>query len=84
MKLIDIQNILEEWCPLQNAEDFDNVGLLVGDPNCEISKALITIDTTENIIKKNKKFNKFLTLNTFNIIPLHYSKSSMREMRGKN
>tara|TARA_Y100000996_G_scaffold80322_1_gene54833 strand:- start:194 stop:976 length:783 start_codon:yes stop_codon:yes gene_type:complete len=50
MKLIDIQNILEEWCPLKNAEDFDNVGLLVGDPNSEINKALITIDTTEDII----------------------------------
>ena len=63
MKLIDIQNILEEWCPLQNAEDFDNVGLLVGDPNCEISKALITIDTTENIIDEaiSKNCNLIIT-----------------------
>ncbi len=63
MKLIDIQSILEEWCPLKNAEDFDNVGLLVGDPSSEINKALITIDTTENIIDEaiNKKCNLIIT-----------------------
>tara|TARA_B100001093_G_scaffold462231_1_gene477298 strand:+ start:2356 stop:3138 length:783 start_codon:yes stop_codon:yes gene_type:complete len=63
MKLIDIQSILEEWCPLKNAEDFDNVGLLVGDPSSEINKALITIDTTEKIIDEaiNKKCNLIIT-----------------------
>ena len=63
MKLIHIQNILEEWCPLQNAEDFDNVGLLVGDPDSEINKALITIDTTENIIDEaiSKNCNLIIT-----------------------
>ena len=52
MKLIDIQNILEEWSPLSNAEEFDNVGLLVGDPQSEIKRALITIDTTEEVIEE--------------------------------
>jgi putative NIF3 family GTP cyclohydrolase 1 type 2 len=63
MKLIHIQNILEEWCPLQNAEDFDNVGLLVGDPDSKINKALITIDTTENIIDEaiSKNCNLIIT-----------------------
>ena len=32
MKLIDIQYVLEDWSPISNAEDFDNVGLLVGNP----------------------------------------------------
>ena len=42
MKLIEIQNILEEWSPLENSEDFDNVGLIIGNPNSEVNGALIT------------------------------------------
>ena len=30
MKIFQITQILEEWAPLHYAEDFDNVGLLVG------------------------------------------------------
>jgi putative NIF3 family GTP cyclohydrolase 1 type 2 len=31
MKINQIIQILEEWAPTTYAEDFDNVGLLVGD-----------------------------------------------------
>ena len=50
MKLIEIQNVLENWSPLKNAEEFDNVGLIVGESNSIINKAIITLDTTEQII----------------------------------
>ena len=50
MKLIEIQNVLEHWSPLRNAEEFDNVGLIVGESNSIINKAIITIDVTETII----------------------------------
>ena len=50
MKLIEIQNVLENWSPLRNAEEFDNVGLIVGESNSIINKAIITIDVTELII----------------------------------
>ena len=43
MKLKDITNIIEKWSPLDQAETFDNVGLLVGNPNNNVDKALITI-----------------------------------------
>ena len=52
MKLIDIQHVLEDWSPLSNAEDFDNVGLLVGDPNTTIKRAIITLDTTQNVLNE--------------------------------
>ena len=57
MKLIDIQHILEDWSPISNAEDFDNVGLLVGDPNTIIKRALITLDTTLNILDEAIELN---------------------------
>ena len=52
MKLIEIQNVLEHWSPLRNAEEFDNVGLIVGETNSIINKAIITIDVTELIIEE--------------------------------
>ncbi|NQY05121.1 MAG: Nif3-like dinuclear metal center hexameric protein [Flavobacteriaceae bacterium] len=50
MIIKDIINALEELAPLSYAEDFDNVGLLVGDKNTSVSKALITLDTTEKVV----------------------------------
>ena len=51
MNLSKIIDILENWAPLSHAEDFDNVGLLVGDINSKINKALITLDTTHEVIE---------------------------------
>ena len=67
MKLIDIQYVLEDWSPISNAEDFDNVGLLVGDPNAIIEKALITLDTTQNILDEaiNQNCNLIITFHPF-------------------
>ena len=35
MKISAIIAVLEQWTPLVYAEDFDNVGLLVGNKNSE-------------------------------------------------
>ena len=67
MKLKDITNIIEKWSPLQQAETFDNVGLLVGNPNSNVEKALITIDTTETVIDEAIK-NKCDLIITFHPI----------------
>ena len=67
MKLIDIQYVLEDWSPISNAEDFDNVGLLVGNPSAIIEKALITLDTTQNILDEaiNQNCNLIITFHPF-------------------
>ncbi|GGW23102.1 Nif3-like dinuclear metal center hexameric protein [Arenibacter certesii] len=41
---------LEELAPLGQAEDFDNVGLLVGDVNTPVTGILVTLDTLENVV----------------------------------
>ena len=46
----EITGILEELAPLAFAEDFDNVGLLVGNHNQEVSGILVTLDTLENVV----------------------------------
>lgn len=46
----DITNYLEKLAPLHYAEDFDNVGLLVGSYNTQISGVLVTLDTLEETV----------------------------------
>ncbi|AJR03644.1 Nif3-like dinuclear metal center hexameric protein [Siansivirga zeaxanthinifaciens] len=41
---------LEELAPLAYAEDFDNVGLLVGDKNAKVTGVLVTLDTLEAVV----------------------------------
>jgi dinuclear metal center YbgI/SA1388 family protein len=50
MKIIEIISVLEEMAPLAYAEDFDNVGLLVGDQESAATGILVCHDALENII----------------------------------
>ena len=50
MKLRDIVITLEHIAPLRFAETWDNVGLLAGDPEDDITKALLTIDMTHAVV----------------------------------
>jgi dinuclear metal center YbgI/SA1388 family protein len=50
MKIKEILTILEEMAPLAYAEDFDNVGLLVGNQENEASGILVCHDALENVI----------------------------------
>ena len=52
MKLQKIITVLEEMAPLAYAEDFDNVGLLIGDKNQEINGVLICHDALENVVEE--------------------------------
>ncbi len=46
----DILNFLEERAPSSTAEDWDNVGLLVGDPAWSTSGAVVSVDLTQEAI----------------------------------
>lgn len=46
----DVINYLEELAPLHYAEDFDNVGLLVGSKNEQVKGVLVTLDTLESVV----------------------------------
>src|SRR4029079_7115090 len=50
MKIKEILSVLEEMAPLAYAEDFDNVGLLVGDQNAEATGVLVCHDALESVI----------------------------------
>lgn len=50
MKIKQILTILEEMAPLAYAEDFDNVGLLVGNQDHETTGVLVCHDALEKVI----------------------------------
>ena len=50
MKLRDLVAAMESLAPPSLAEPWDNVGLLVGDPDQDLTHALLTIDATPAVI----------------------------------
>ena len=42
----DIEQYLYAWAPRELAESWDNVGLLVGDPEAEVRRVLVAQDVT--------------------------------------
>ena len=52
MKIQDVIQYLETLAPLTYAEDFDNVGLLVGNPDTPLRGVRITLDTLESVVEE--------------------------------
>jgi len=49
MLLREIVAAIEEIAPTRNAESWDNVGLLTGDPQQDITRAMLAIDYTPQV-----------------------------------
>ncbi len=79
MKIKEILSVLEEMAPLAYAEDFDNVGLLVGNQNTEASGVLVCHDALENVIDEaiTKKCNLVVCFH-----PILFS--GIKKITGKN
>ena len=52
MTVQDIFNFLNSKFPVSTACDFDNVGVLVGDKQQEVKKAIIALDCNDLVVKK--------------------------------
>ena len=53
MKIFDLTSYLQSVAPLSLQEDYDNAGLLIGDPNRECTGVLCTLDVTEDVIDRS-------------------------------
>ena len=69
MKIQKIISILEQWAPTAYAEDFDNVGLLIGKAEAECTGILITHDVLENVVDEAITKN---TISSYAFIPLFF------------
>jgi len=52
MKLSQLMNKIELFYPKNLAEDWDNVGLLIGDERTEVTRILTTLEITEDVIEE--------------------------------
>jgi dinuclear metal center YbgI/SA1388 family protein len=52
MTVQDIANCLEDFAPLSMQEDYDNCGLLIGNPNESVSGVLVCLDVTEAVLNE--------------------------------
>ncbi len=70
---------IEEFAPISYAEDFDNVGLLVGEANTEVTGVLITLDTLEAVVDEaiEKRCNLIVSFH-----PIIFS--GLKKLNGKN
>ncbi len=79
MKIKEILSVLEEMAPLAYAEDFDNVGLLVGDQNSKASGILVCHDALESVI------DEAITKNCNLVVCFHpILFSGLKKITGKN
>lgn len=79
MKIKDTLAILEDMAPLGYAESFDNVGLLVGDANNNLTGVLVCHDALEEVIDEaiSKKCNLVVCFH-----PILFS--GLKKITGKN
>ncbi len=52
MKAEQIFSALTEWAPLSLAMPYDNSGFLIGDPQTEVTRAIVALDCTAAVVKK--------------------------------
>ena len=55
MKLNDIIKFAQEIAPFETAEEWDNVGLLVGDKNAETDRVLLALDITPAVVEEARE-----------------------------
>ncbi|MCL2286977.1 MAG: Nif3-like dinuclear metal center hexameric protein [Firmicutes bacterium] len=60
-----IIDTMEAWAPTSWAEDFDNVGLLIGDRRQPVKKILVALDATDDVIQE-------AILGNYNCIVTHH------------
>jgi len=68
MKIKDITEKIEKIAPLKLAQDWDNVGLLIGDPQRNVKNILLTIDITKEVLAEAKRLRTDLIISYHPVI----------------
>ena len=79
MIIAEVIQHLEDFAPIATAEDFDNVGLLVGNKNTVVSGILVTLDTLDEVVEEAISKNCNLIVSFHPIIF-----SGLKKLNGSN
>lgn len=79
MKIKELTQFLETLAPTVFQEDYDNSGLIIGDPETEISAVLVTLDVTDEVLDEAIQKNA-------NLIVAHHPLifRGLKKLNGKN
>lgn len=61
-KVLDIAKAIENAAPKTLMEDYDNIGMMVGDENKEVKKVLLSLDCTKEVIQEAININSDLII----------------------
>jgi len=78
-KIIELTNFLEQLAPLSSQEDYDNSGLIVGNPETEITNVLVSLDCTEAVVEEAVRKNCNLIVSHHPIVF-----RALKKFNGKN
>ena len=68
MNVKETAAIIEKIAPLELAQDWDNVGLLIGDAQQDVKKILLTIDVTGKVVTEAKRLKTDLIISYHPVI----------------
>ena len=67
-RIRDIYDIIDAVAPFSTALSFDNSGLLVGDGNTQVTRALLALDITPNVVAEAASMNANLIISHHPVI----------------
>lgn len=73
-----IENILNEIAPVETAENYDNVGTVVGRRDAEVTKILVALDCTLDVVREAKELGAELIV-THHPLLFHPRKNLLEE-----
>ncbi|MHC4337413.1 MAG: Nif3-like dinuclear metal center hexameric protein [Planctomycetota bacterium] len=68
MKVKDVSAVIDGIVPLRLAQGWDNVGLLIGNPQQSVKNILLTIDVTKEVLAEAKALNTDLIISYHPVI----------------
>lgn len=67
-RVADIYNYIDSFAPFSDSAEFDNTGILVGDSCAEVTKAVVALDITREVINEAVKLNAQLIVSHHPVI----------------
>ena len=64
----NIYNYIDSFAPFNSALDYDNVGVLVGDSNAVVSKVLVALDITADVVNEAQRIGAGLIISHHPVI----------------
>ncbi len=84
----EIYKFIDSFAPFDKAESYDNVGILVGNPDSKVTKAIVTLDITSEVVKEAAAFGAEVVIShhpiIFNPLKKVLSNSAVYHLIGHN